>query len=285
MNELAQRVSAHTIWLFVGMVALLSLWETFAPRRPLFLSTPRRWLSHLSLYLLVLLAVRLTGIAPLAFAIARSRGPQGLLSRQEVPWAVRFFAALLIIDLMRYALHRLEHNIPWLWKIHLLHHSDRDFDFTNDLRFHPLDTALQIAGTMLLIWILAPLPLAVALADVLAIAVGMFSHSNVELPAVLERTLRWVFVTPGLHQIHHSLDGREQGRNLGVTFSWWDRLFGTFAEAPALGLGAMRFGVEEVDAAESLRPLHMILAPFRNYTPSNRDLASTPAADPPHPTV
>ncbi len=282
MSELVQRVSASTVWLFVLMVALLSVWETLAPGRQLRLSTPRRWLWHLLLYLAIAIPVRLIGIAPVAMAVARSRGPGGLLSRPEVPWGARFLAALLILDLMRYAVHRLQHQVPWLWRLHLLHHSDRDFDFTNNLRFHPLETALQLGVSLLAIWILAPPPLAVALTEVLAIAVGMFSHANVQVPAALDRCLRWVFITPELHQIHHSLEDREQGRNLGVSFSWWDRLFGTFADAPARGYDAMQFGVQEVNPDECLRPLHMVLAPFRTYPASHSlplDTESPPDAN------
>src|ERR1700730_7368935 len=150
-------------------------------------------------------------MGPVALALARRHSSYGLLSRPEVPWLARFLATLLIIDLMRYAVHRLCHSVPWLWRIHLLHHSDQDFDFTNDLRFHPLDVALQFSGSMLVIWILAPPPVAVALSEALAIAGGMVAHANVELPKALERCLRWVVITPGLHQIHHSLDEGEQG--------------------------------------------------------------------------
>ena len=275
MSDLAHRLSINIVWLYLSMVALLCIWETLAPRRQLLLSTPRRWLSHLILYFAAAVPFRLIGIGPLTLALARRDSSFGLLNRPEVPWLASFFATLLIIDLMRYGVHRLSHSVPWLWRNHLLHHSDRDFDFTNDLRFHPLDAALQFSGSILVVWILAPPPVAVAVSEALAIAGGMVAHANVQLPKTVERYLRWVVITPGLHQIHHSIDEREQGRNLGVSFVWWDRIFGTFAEVPAHGYDALRFGVKEVDAAECTRPLHMILAPFRAYKASREQSPNT----------
>jgi sterol desaturase/sphingolipid hydroxylase (fatty acid hydroxylase superfamily) len=201
-------------------------------------------------------------------ALTQRRSP-GLLSPPEIPWIAKFLAALLIIDFMRYGVRRLSHSVPWLWRIHVLHHSDHDFDFTNNLRFHPLDAALQFSGSMLVVWILAPPAVAVALTEALAVAVGMFAHANVELPPNFEHWLRWVVITPGVHRIHHSLDEGEQGRNLGVLFIWWNRIFGTFAEAPGRGYAELQFGVREVAAAECIRPRHMILAPFSPYTASH----------------
>lgn len=274
ISDLTQWVSAYTVWLFVAMLALLCIWETRAPCRKLLLSTPRRWLSHLCLYFAADLPLRLLGIGPLGVALAR-RHASGLLSSPEIPWPAKFLAVLLLLDLLNYARHRLCHTLPWLWRIHLLHHSDHDFDFSNQLRFHPLDAGLQLSTSMLLIWFLAPPPLAVAVSIALATISGMLAHANVEFPQGVERFLRWVFITPGLHQIHHSIDEGEQERNLGVLFVFWDRMFGTYLEAPAHGYAALRFGVNEVDAAECIRPLHMIFAPFCKYTPSRSEPLAT----------
>lgn len=262
MTELSQRIASSYVWVFVSLLAVLSFWETFAPRRELRLSTQRRWVSHALLYFASLLPVRLLGVAPLLLAFSRSHSRYGILSRSEIPWMVRFAAAFLVIDLLRYWVHRGCHSIPWLWRIHLLHHSDRDFDLSTEFRFHPLEAAIQLTAFLAFIWIFSPPPLAVALAELLAIAVGLTSHANVNLPPRLEAALRWVVVTPGLHQIHHSIEEREQQRNLGVILIWWDRLFGTYCAQPASGYDALEFGIREIDAAKCLTPLHMVNAPF-----------------------
>ncbi len=265
MIEWAQRLSANTLWVFAALVAILSIAETVAPWRQLRLSTPRRWFSHLGLYLIGLGLFRLAHLLPIAMASER-QGATGLLSRPEIPWIVSFVATLLILDFVRYVNHRAQHAFGWLWRLHLVHHSDHDFDFTNDLRFHPLDTAMQVAAATVVVWFFAPPALAVVVDRLLAMIVGMIAHMNVELPSWLERPLRLVFITPQIHRIHHSIDDPDQGRNLGTVFVCWDRLFGTYLDTPLRGHSEVEFGVREVNAEESLRPGHLLLAPFRDYS-------------------
>src|SRR5437868_7056352 len=111
MNELARQVTAYTVWLLVAVIVLVSLWETFAPFKALQLSTGRRWISHLSLYIIFLLPQRLLRIGPVVFAIAHEGSRYGLLSRPEIPWILRLFAGILVLDLASYWDHRLAHTL------------------------------------------------------------------------------------------------------------------------------------------------------------------------------
>jgi sterol desaturase/sphingolipid hydroxylase (fatty acid hydroxylase superfamily) len=263
--NLAQTLAKSYQWVLLGMFAFLAAFETMAPRRRLALSTARRWFWHFLLYLAssILFPV-LFGAGSVALASARTTHSAGLLNRPEIPYALRFTAWILVVDLWNYGQHYLLHGNAWLWRVHLLHHSDRDMDFTNQFRFHPLEGLIARLGSVLAIFVLAPPAAAVAVYEVLAVIVGMLEHANLRLPAAVERLLRWLVITPELHQIHHSLDEREQHRNLGVVFVWWDRLFGTYLDAPAGGIDGLEFGVDEVDARASLDPLHMLAAPFQS---------------------
>jgi len=265
-TDLAVKISKDSQWVLIGVFALMAALETVAPWRKLQLPTVQRWTLHSLLYLFGAVFFPLIfGAGSVAVAIAVAGSPHALLTRREIPYALQFAAWILAVDLLRYGLHRLYHSVSWLWRIHLLHHSDRDFDFTNEFRFHPFEGTLSQAVFLAAIVLLAPPPLAVAVDAVLVIVFGMFEHVNVKLPAAAERILRRAVITPGLHRIHHSMDEREQHQNLGTVFVWWDRLFGTYAETPSRGFEAMEFGVEEVGLAECIRPLHMLVAPFRSF--------------------
>jgi sterol desaturase/sphingolipid hydroxylase (fatty acid hydroxylase superfamily) len=90
--------------------------------------------------------------------------------------------------------------------------------------------------------------------------VTLYEHANVEFPPGVERTMRWVLISPALHRIHHSLEETAQQRNFGDTFVIWDRIFGTYAdERLAHDVG---IGLKEVSMENSMRFRHVLGAPF-----------------------
>ncbi|HUA59555.1 MAG TPA: sterol desaturase family protein, partial [Verrucomicrobiae bacterium] len=228
---MAARILSGNTWVLIALFALLAILETLAPRRELLLSTARRWTQHALLYLAMSVSFPLIfGAGAIAVAIVRAGRPYALLSRSGLPYPCQIALWILAADLLRYGLHRLLHSIAWLWRIHLLHHSDRDFDFTDHFRAHPLEGLVARFAYLAAILLLAPSALAVGCDELIGAAFGMLEHVNFALPASAERLLRYLFVTPELHRVHHSIDEREQQRNLGVVFIWWDRLFGTYLE-------------------------------------------------------
>ena len=72
---------------------------------------------------------------------------------------------------------------------------------------------------------------AVILFEVVLNVTSMFNHSNVSMPAWLDRVLRFIVVTPDMHRVHHSILRRETDSNFGFNLPWWDRLFGTYRAA------------------------------------------------------
>ena len=69
-------------------------------------------------------------------------------------------------------------------------------------------------------------------------ATSMFNHSNVRMPAAVDRIVRLLVVTPDMHRVHHSIVRTETNSNFGFNFPWWDRLFGTYRAQPARGTTA-----------------------------------------------
>jgi sterol desaturase/sphingolipid hydroxylase (fatty acid hydroxylase superfamily) len=77
-------------------------------------------------------------------------------------------------------------------------------------------------------------------------AVNVFSHANVRLPEKLDRILRWVFVTPNMHSLHHSSHQLETDSNYGTVFTLWDRIFGTYRAEPIWGYAKLEIGLKEI---------------------------------------
>ena len=115
----------------------------------------------------------------------------------------------------------------------------------------------------LLVLSLAPLPVAVLIAEVLLNGTSMFNHSNIRLPPRLEKTLRYIIVTPDMHRIHHSTLASEHGANYGFNFPWWDRLFGTYLESAKESQSKMRIGIDGFGVDWSIRLDRMLLQPLR----------------------
>jgi sterol desaturase/sphingolipid hydroxylase (fatty acid hydroxylase superfamily) len=92
----------------------------------------------------------------------------------------------------------------------------------------------------------------------------MFNHSNVRMPRVVDRVLRWLVVTPDMHRVHHSILRHETDSNFGFNFPWWDHLFRTYRPEPEAGHQSMTIGIEQFRDPKELRLNRMLGQPFRN---------------------
>lgn len=149
---------------------------------------------------------------------------------------------LLILDLWIYFWHRANHTIPFLWRFHEIHHLDEFLDASSAVRFHAGEVLMSAAVRGVVI-VLLDIPLASVLAfETLVLVASVFQHSNVRLPARLEKALSWVIVTPSIHWVHHHAVRRDTDSNYGTTLSVWDRVFATLSPTPRTP--EMAIGVE-----------------------------------------
>ena len=265
-----------TYWaLYTATFFALAIWESFRPKRALHFSTERRWGRHAMLLALsgaALAAIfRVTPVV-LATAVAGSRF--GILNRPWLPFTVRFVMALLALDLAHYGMHKIFHSVPYLWRVHQVHHSDPDYDVSTAARFHPLEVVLAQAAYLGVVALLAPPPAAAFAAELLTVVFNLFEHANVDVPPWAEKRLRRVVITPGLHRIHHSEEAAEQYRNLGQTFSWWDRLFGTYLAQAAAGEGGIVTGISGRRNERSLGLGFMLAEPFERKPETRKEPVS-----------
>jgi len=251
----------------VGVLLAMMLWEVAAPRRPQHYRRAQRWPHNLLLVLLDSAVVRL--LMPLgavgAALVAGEQGEQGwgLFNLLRLPFWLEIVLAVLVLDLVIYVQHRLFHAVPWLWRLHRVHHADLEFDVTTGVRFHPLEILLSMGIKLVAVVALGAPALAVLIFEVLLNATALFNHGNVRLPGWLDRRLRFLVVTPEMHRVHHSIIRRETDSNFGFNLPWWDRLFGTYCAQPSAGHLGMTIGIDAFREARELRLDRLLLQPFR----------------------
>jgi sterol desaturase/sphingolipid hydroxylase (fatty acid hydroxylase superfamily) len=152
-------------------------------------------------------------------------GEEGL---QQFIGAIAFLPqlllCLLVADLAEYAVHRAYHEVPWLWRVHSVHHSVNTLDWLAGSRLH----MLEIIVTR--ICVLTPLFLLgfdKSVVDMYIVIVGfqaVFNHANVHIPW---GPLKYLIVTPDFHHWHHSSEEVAIDRNYAAHFAFIDYLFGT----------------------------------------------------------
>jgi len=249
---------------FASVFVAMALWEVLAPRRRQTVTRALRWPSNLGIVVLDTLLVRIlfpTTAVGLAL-LAEAKG-WGLFNAFSLPAWAAIPLAVILLDLAIYLQHVLVHAVPALWRLHRVHHADLEFDVTTGARFHPIEIVLSMVLKLMVIGALGAPAVAVLIFEVMLNATAMFNHSNVHIPAALDRALRLVLVTPDMHRIHHSVVERETNSNFGFNLPWWDRLFGTYRVEPAAGQEGMTIGVEQFRDPAEQRLDRMLTQPFR----------------------
>jgi sterol desaturase/sphingolipid hydroxylase (fatty acid hydroxylase superfamily) len=259
------REPAIRLGFFLGMFALIGIWELLAPRRALTVSKGLRWASNLGLVALNTVVLRLlfplAGVGMAAFCAEHG---WGLLNHYAVPGVLAVPLAVIAMDFVIWLQHVMVHAVPALWRLHRVHHADPDYDVTTGARFHPIEIILSMLIKFATIVVLGAPPVAVVIFEVLLNATAMFNHGNIRLPATVDRWLRLVVVTPDMHRVHHSIEDDEANSNFGFNLTWWDRLFGTYRDQPRAGQIGMAIGIRDHrDPREVARLDGMLLLPFR----------------------
>ncbi len=236
---------------FLGLFALLAVAERVLPRLPRTQSTAARWFTNWSLVVIDTFTVRLMAVVMPLLAVgaavdATAHG-WGLFNTLGLPLWVEAILAILILDLIIWGQHVITHKIPILWRLHRVHHADRDMDVTTAIRFHPVEIALSMLLKIGVVYVLGPAAVAVIVFEIMLNGMAMFNHANLRLPLALDRVLRRVIVTPDMHRAHHSTIRAEHDSNYGFSLSIWDQMFGTYTETPKHGHDGMTVGLEWQD--------------------------------------
>jgi sterol desaturase/sphingolipid hydroxylase (fatty acid hydroxylase superfamily) len=253
-----------TLAVIFGSLLVVAAWEFCRPRRRRDFPALRRRLGNLSFW-----------VANLFLAAFLLPQTGSLRTHLETLWGISLpswpitdagmslLAGFLLLDLMRYLVHRCEHAVPLFWRFHALHHSDPDVDVTTAVRHHPIEYVLGSAVYWLAVIVL-DLPNVVVISHGLAVfGTAVLQHGNIRLPDQVERWLQPVLVTVDMHRIHHSVSFDQANSNYGAVLSVWDRLFGTYTSLSRAEHERIVFGVRELPRRDCLKPSAMLLTPWR----------------------
>ncbi len=264
---------------FVACFTLLAFAEALAPRRRRTIPRWDRWAGNLGLVAVDTILVRaVPPITAIGVAgIVEARGWGLLQSFGVLPIPLTLVVSVVVLDLAIYVQHVLFHALPALWRLHRVHHTDPELDVTTGVRFHPVEMLLSVGFKAAAVAVVGAPLAAVVLFEVLLNAGSLFSHANLRLPAAVDPVLRAVLVTPDMHRVHHSSDPVETDSNFGFTFSWWDRLFGTYRAQPRAGHDALTAGVEGFPAHTVLGLHRLLIQPLLGEPASGRPVAKVGA--------
>lgn len=153
----------------------------------------------------------------------------GLLHLFEAPIWVELIVAILVLDLIaQYGVHYFLHKVRWMWRLHMVHHSDKNVDVSTGTRHHPFDFMFREVFALIAV-IITGMPISFYFFyRIISILFTYWTHSNLKLPLAVDRGLSAVIVTPNMHKFHHHFELPWTDSNYGNILSIWDRLFGTF---------------------------------------------------------
>jgi sterol desaturase/sphingolipid hydroxylase (fatty acid hydroxylase superfamily) len=169
---------------------------------------------------------------------------------------------LLLVEGIAYLLHRLYHQVPLLWRIHAVHHMDRDLDVTTSHRHHFLEVMTNTLILLPLFLLLGAPALVLVLLSLFRTLVVLFNHSALRLPPALDRVLGWLLVTPAFHHVHHLSERRFTNSNYGTVVPWFDYLFGTAERLSEEELDEGQIGLEYLREPRDARLDRVLLLPF-----------------------
>ncbi|MEQ1754043.1 MAG: sterol desaturase family protein [Micropepsaceae bacterium] len=250
--------------LFLGVFSVLAISEVLWPFRPTAVRA-ERWPANLGLSVLNTIVVRvLIGLVPgFAIAAAAAVGKEtGLLAFTGLHGAAVAVTGFVVLDLAVYLQHIAFHHIPVFWRLHRVHHADRQFDVTTAIRFHPLEIVISQLWKIAVVVVLGVPVVSVFAFEVVLNAGAMFSHSNLRLPGWIDRQLRVLLVTPDMHRIHHSVLLPEINSNYGFNFSFWDRAFGTYRDRSQSDQLTMDLGLPGYQTSPTSRIGWLLVFPF-----------------------
>jgi sterol desaturase/sphingolipid hydroxylase (fatty acid hydroxylase superfamily) len=256
---------------FIGVLAIMMIWEACIPNRISPVANSKRWVSNFFLVFSGAVISRLLVPAGLAVvAVFATKHQFGLLPLVPLHEWLLIALAVILLDCLIYWQHRLFHKLPLLWRIHKVHHADPHLDASTGLRFHPIEIGLSVLVKALAILLLGVPAEAILLFEIILNASAIFNHSNIKLPDWLEWPLRKLIVTQAMHRIHHSQVVQETNSNYGFCLSIWDRLFGSYRQNAEAGDDGITLGLQEYhNEATNTGIGTVLLMPFRK-TPDDK---------------
>jgi sterol desaturase/sphingolipid hydroxylase (fatty acid hydroxylase superfamily) len=264
-------------WLLFLAIALV---ELALPIHHKAIEAKRRLLTNFGLGVATFAIATILPLSTILAAQWAANESIGLLNLVAMPAALAFALTMLLRSLAAYALHRLEHKVPLLWRIHQIHHCDTAIDLSTSFRNHPVTPLVQAAILASLAVLLGLWVPALVLYEIISAGLVLLTHANLHLGRA-EPFLRWLIVTPQMHHVHHSAVRRETDSNFGDVLSVWDRLLGTYCPRSVEEVRAMRIGLGDSHDAQAGSLIHQLKLPLLGPSAGPATVTAPPPSAPP----
>lgn len=237
MDTLIASLQQTQILVLFGILVLLFLWESFHPFYEYFVGRGKDRGKHIFRNLVMgvinaLLGAFLFSTLWLAVSVWADEARFGLMHWLQdwltLPFWIHAIGAILLFDVWMYTWHRINHEIPFFWRFHRVHHSDIKMDVTTASRFHFGEIFFSGIFRIVIIALFGIYFWELVLYEILMFTVVQFHHANIGLSHKTDRILRTIIVTPNMHRVHHSRWQPETDSNYSSLFSFWDRIAKTF---------------------------------------------------------
>ena len=189
-----------------------------------------------------------------------SQAAFGLLNWIYMPIWGGLIVSFVALDLVsQYTAHYLLHRVKWMWKLHMVHHSDTKVDLTTGVRQHPIEFVLREA-LALITFVLFGMPISFYLFyRIITIFFTYWTHANIRLPSGLDKVLSYIIITPNTHKFHHHFERPWTDTNFGNVLSIWDRMFGTFTYGDT---SKIQYGLDVTDDSRDEDIKYQLGLPF-----------------------
>ena len=257
--------STRSIFLVSGLALFLSL-ETIIPLFKMDYNKFRHAGINLT-FTLITLIVNLIGALLIAaavnFNLENNTGMLYLIGDLS-PW-IYVILGLIFLDLIgAWLIHWIEHKVKWMWKFHLIHHTDPSVDVTSGLRHHPGENIFRLMFTFLAVLVTGASLGLVMLYQTISAFFAALTHANIQMPSWIDKPLSWIFVTPHFHKIHHHYVQPHTDSNYGNIFSIWDHLFRTTSYVGVMD--DLIYGIDTHMSPEEHSSIkNLLMIPFQEY--------------------
>jgi len=190
----------------------------------------------------------------------------GILYQVALPMWLHALLAFMLLDLIgAYLIHYIEHQVKWMWKFHIIHHTDPHINATTALRHHPGESVFRAVFAILATMVAGAPIWVVMLYQSSSALLSQFNHANIRLPKWLDNFIQLIIVSPDMHKVHHHSIMPITDTNYGNIFSIWDRIFRTFMK---MDISEIEYGLDThpEDDAHSFLP-RLLKIPFEKYRP------------------
>tara|TARA_B100000214_G_scaffold371340_1_gene347530 strand:- start:211 stop:1056 length:846 start_codon:yes stop_codon:yes gene_type:complete len=254
----------RSIFLISGLLFFLLL-ESGIPLFKMRYDKMRHGLINIS-FTIITLFINLAGAVGIIFVVQYCEtNNTGILNMVDIPSWLNILFGLAILDFIgAWFIHWLEHSVKWMWKFHLIHHSDPFVDVTSGLRHHPGENILRLCFTILAIFISGASIGLVMLYQTISVFFAHLTHANINIPTKIDKFLSFVFVTPNFHKIHHHFAQPQTDSNYGNIFSIWDHLFRTTSTIGSID--KITYGIDtHMNPSEHSNMKNLLMIPFQPY--------------------